>query len=492
MKDISFEDLIPANIAQTRRQQAMNLSFDDLIPKQEPGIIDKFIANQKQRGADLANAVNATSIEPTGNQQTPGETLYQAGLHNVVGGLAQVPATAINGAVNVASKLPINWNSGMSPEGIQRVQDIKAKAAQLANSYAQNEQQYTQDNPRAARNFQATRELANLIPFGSPEVRAATEVGLDAAGNAAKNAIKDIPKAIEKTPLPSSEVAKNISRTSYAEADAKGGILTPEFGNKFYDTINQMRPQTEHGAATVGDTSLTKLLEDWKVLRDKPISLQAAQEMDEGLATRIDSHVDKTTGKLDKQGQELYDVQTKLREHIDNATANDIIGDPSSKDSFDALKRARNEWSTALRLADMERIIKRASMTDNPATSIKTGFRTLASNPTRMRGYTAAEKAAIEKAAESGIIGNALRTVLGSRLIGALAGAAAGSGAGALGAGIGLLAGAAQSGASRAAATALQTGRANKAIKTVGQRIPKEIWKMNPKEAQATLKNLKE
>ena len=63
---------------------------------------------------------------------------------------------------------------------------------------------------------------------------------------------------------------------------------------------------------------------------------------------------------------------------------------------------------------------------EQPATSIKAGFRTLLHNPKRMRGFTKAERVAIKKASESGVVQDVVRT-FGSRLIPIVTGA---SGAG--------------------------------------------------------------
>jgi hypothetical protein len=83
-------------------------------------------------------------------------------------------------------------------------------------------------------------------------------------------------------------------------------------------------------------------------------------------------------------------------------------------------------------MEDINRIIKNAEFTDNPATSIKNGFRTLARNKKRMRGYTKKERRLIEKTAKSGVVSNTLRTVVGSRLLSAGFGFALGGTAGGL------------------------------------------------------------
>ncbi len=428
--------------------------------------ISSFIDTQKERGAHLNDIVNATS---QGKKALP-EGIAEGAMNSIAGPIGDIAGTG----ASIAGKVAYD----MSPSPIQNTVDYaQKKIAPIAEAYQQNQDAYSKQNPRMGDAFRAVREGANLLPLGSTEVRNVVGAGTQEAGQAFKNIATDTGKAaIAKTAealkpeaMFTSDAVKQMARTAYDIADQKGGVLTPNFANKLFDSVDSMKPQTLHGQATVGKDALNNLSEDWKILRDKPISLQAAQEMDEGLSQKIDGFVDKTTGKLDKEGQKLYDVQTQFRDMIDKTTPQDIAG---GKDGFEALKAARSYWSTALRIGDMERILTRATMTDNPATSIKAGFRTLYNNPSRMRGYTGAERAAIKRAAQSGMISGTLRTVLGSRLIGtALGTAIGGAGAGMYGAAVGGGIGATQAAASRALAATMQRGRAKKVIKTISKRI---------------------
>lgn len=424
--------------------------------------ISDFINEQRQRGAHLNDIVNAVQ---QGNKNLP-EGIAEGVMNSAAG-----PVGDIAGAgASMAGKAAYN----ILPQSAQNAIDsVKQQIAPIAQAYQQNLDTYNKQNPRAGDALQAVRELGNVLPLGSSAVRGAVDAGADVAGNALKSAGKGLAEAATPAPMYTSDAVKQMARASYKKADEVGGTLSPDFANKVYDTIDSMKPQTEHGIATTGQNALAQLADDWKPLRDKPITLQAAQEMDEGLSQRIDGHVDRVTGKLDKEGQQLYNVQTQFRNAIKDATPNDIVGGKkiAPMEAFDALNDGRNYWSTALRIGDMERILQRASMTDNPATSIKAGFRTLANNPSRMVGYTSSEKAAINRAAKSGVIGGTLRTVLGSRLIGTTLGAAMGGTGGPLGIAAGAAAGVAQSAMARAAAEALQRGRAKKVIKTISRRV---------------------
>jgi hypothetical protein len=213
-------------------------------------------------------------------------------------------------------------------------------------------------------------------------------------------------------------------------------------------------------------------------IRNRPMTLQSAQELDEMLGDIVDSHTD--NGRLTKQGLKIQKIQDALRDTIENADKNNIVG---GKEGFEAWEKGRNEWATALRLRDIEKILRNAEATDNEATAIKAGFRTLMRNDKRFNRYNAAEKAAIKKAATDGIITGTLRTVLGSRLLAGVGGVAGGGLPGAI-------ASVPVSMAARAAATKIKKGQANRVAREVGKRLSnKEIGKLPPREAIKLLEN---
>lgn len=162
------------------------------------GPISDFIDSQRQRGADLNNAVNATSTAPTGSEQTPGETAGQFLLHNVLGGLAQAPVAAAKVAGNMAADMTPQSIKDVLSNGVRAVAQspIGQEAGQIANAYNQNQATYDAQNPRAARNFQAAKELANVLPLGVPEVRGAIDAGTDVAAQALKNVGTDVASSV--------------------------------------------------------------------------------------------------------------------------------------------------------------------------------------------------------------------------------------------------------------------------------------------------------
>lgn len=259
-----------------------------------------------------------------------------------------------------------------------------------------------------------------------------------------------------RTNIPNADEIRKRAGELYQAAERSGGVLKPQFTDKFVDTVERMKPQTDIGRIVGGDDAFSKVVDRIGQIRGQPMTLRAAQELDELLGDAIDGFTE--MGRVTKQGKKLLDIQSSLRNMIEDAGDDVVVG---GKSGFDALKQARSLWSTSHRMNDIERIIQRAEQYDQPATAIKTGFRTLYNNPNKMRGYSAAEKEAIKKAAESGVLTDLLRTA-GSRLIPIVAGASGG--------GVGTTA-AAQMGsmASRGAATRTQLGKANKVARAIAE-----------------------
>lgn len=284
--------------------------------------------------------------------------------------------------------------------------------------------------------------------------------------------VGSIPDSIENSmtrkPVPTADQKKLLAKAAYKQAEDLGGILSPKFTNKFADVIDDMAIQTEEGKIFSGGESLaSKVAERMKLMRDKPISLRGAQEMDEYMSDLIDAQTD--FKGMSKQGQKIYDMQTKFRELIESAGEGDIVG---GKEGFQALEKGRELWSKQLKMRDIERIQEKALLTRNPAQSMRTAFGTLIKSK-RFNSYNAEEKAAIRAASKAGLVGGAVE-MAGSRILGVIAGTAAG---GLGGGGVGALGGAAAAAAAgmpiRKLGTTLQINRANEVARLIaGQNSP--------------------
>lgn len=299
-------------------------------------------------------------------------------------------------------------------------------------------------------------------------------VGFMGGGENSANALRDagtnaqemLANYFAKDDLPkTSQAAKAIASRYYKQAAETGGQLTPQFTNSFIDTAKQLAPQTEEGALFAGETPITSLTNKAELLRDRPLSLPAAQEIDEHLGSLIDGQYG--LKGLSKDGRQLLDLQSNFRNMIADAQAGDTVG---GTEGFEALKSGRNAWAQAAKMQDIEKIATRAALSDNPATTIKSNVRTILSNPARVRGYSPDELAALQAAGNRGILGSTLH-VFGSRLVPyatAMMGEAHGGPAMAA---VGGALGHAGSSALRNGATALQNARLQNVLSVMGRNV---------------------
>lgn len=273
--------------------------------------------------------------------------------------------------------------------------------------------------------------------------------------------------AAGKTPATSAEM-RNVSQFFYKQATDKGGILLPKFTDDFVDKAGEVLPQTEAGKIVAGEDAVTDLVGRLNKLKGRPLSLDEAQEIDEHLGGMIDQEYG--IKGLSKQGKKIADIQSQFRNMIADAGPDDIVGGPEHN-GFEALKQGRAAWAQAAKMRDIEKIRTRAELSEQPVTAIRSGIRTILSNPQKLRGYSKQEIAALKEAAKTGVLTEVLR-VTGSRLT-AIAGTAGGFlGHGIPGAMVGAGAAHAVSGAARKAGAALQMKKVNKLMETLAKGAP--------------------
>jgi len=171
------------------------------------------------------------------------------------------------------------------------------------------------------------------------------------------------------------------------------------------------------------------------------------------------------TRSLTSQGKKVLGIQRKIRESIENATPEDMVGGSAG---FKAYKNARKLWSRAVKLGQIEKILNNAESAKDVGGNIKQSFRTFINNDKKLLGFTDKEKKIMKGIAETGKLTNLLM-LLGNRMIGSGAGFMAG---GPAGFGIGL---AATSG-SKKAAEILQKRQVDRLIRE----ITKDVRKSSP------------
>lgn len=211
-----------------------------------------------------------------------------------------------------------------------------------------------------------------------------------------------------------SAMLKSRSSKLFKEAEDKGALLKESVSDKFLkgaekELIEESRIGKKLLADSTTSKTLTKLTNS---IKGERFDLPGIQSTDRFLASKI---LDETTirGTLTDEGRKLLKVQGNLRNLVNKVKVEDIQG---GKAGLEALKKANKLWSKSLKLGEIEAIIEKARFVDNPSQSIRAGFRALATNPKRLKGFSKEEVKLIKQAAKSGVVTDALKT-LGGRLI---------------------------------------------------------------------------
>lgn len=274
--------------------------------------------------------------------------------------------------------------------------------------------EYKEEHPVGAMALESAANIAALAPAPRatkgliPETR---------VGKTGQKLIEESKKVKSKyAPVTANQMRKK-ARRSYKLADQKGGVAGSGVMDDFLDDVSKMKPSSEAVVKARGGKRepFEDMIDELSALRGDKLSLDDVQGLDEMLSNRIDDFVE--FGTVKKKGYKLQEIQNKFRQHIDEAVSGgDVTKFEGGAEGFKAFKEGQRLWHKARKLDDIERIIMRAEFSDNQATVIKNGFKTLLTKKGGTRGYSKAEIELMKKAAKTGNTSDLLKT-FGSRLM---------------------------------------------------------------------------
>lgn len=262
-----------------------------------------------------------------------------------------------------------------------------------------------------------------------------------------------------------SEEVKDLAGQAYKRAEEEGGVLNTNFVNKLINKVKEADFSSNTTAEKIAgrEKPFKGFIKRFdQELKNETLNLETVEALDKEL-TQLkfgDKAWNRETGNFTDIGRVYQGIQNTIREAVENAEYDDVVGLASGADrGFRTLKDATKLYSKAMKLRQIEKIVEKAELTDTPATSIKTGFRTLITNDKKLKGFSEKEKKRIRKVADTGVITDLLR-ILGNRFVGGAAGFATG-GVGGMAAGI------ATTQTARRAAEALQKQKVNQLINEI-------------------------
>lgn len=264
---------------------------------------------------------------------------------------------------------------------------------------------------------------------------------------------------------------------AYNALDNSQTVLTPQGVQKFVEAAKKAANIDPQVQMVFPNSETGKVVQGLQALADsgEPVKIQTLHSLVKQISQSANGHFSQS---MDETGRELLNMKDAILHAAQNPKVGDLTG---GTDGFNAWQQANKFYTQGSRLEDVEKVIQRAKMTKNRATSLQTGFRNLAMNAKKTRGYSDAQTTALEHAGNTGAIGSVLH-VFGNRLI---PGAASLIGLGENGITGGLISGGLAhmgTGAMRAGATAVQMQRANALMKALSSGS-----KFTPTSEQATI-----
>lgn len=388
-----------------------NSEQDDQQPQQpQSGLLQNVIDDLSKRGGNISESLSATEqYIPETAAQVVGETIGAYG--DVLGNLASsayraLPENTRLGAEDIGRRAMVALGSLSTGIPNETMGDYVPRVlGNLSESIGVSAEQ----NPRAARNLRA---LTNIATVATPALRSGLSQLLKKTGNELKKEVRElIPDAKKIT-------AQNLSKEAskaYDIVETAGGKVKKKAVVDFLDDLDlQIRKELPEFELSAGGDSypiVKRFIDDDLIrIKDSDFTLQTFRDIDSQLGDLIDQTV-RPTGSLNAEGRVLSKIQRDLRGFVENVPADKVDGGEAG---FEALKRARDLWSRQAKLRDLEKIIYRAELTQNP-NAIKTGLTTLLANAKKTRGFTPEEIKMLEKAQKAGSI-DALRAGITSFL----------------------------------------------------------------------------
>jgi hypothetical protein len=383
----------------------------------------------------------SSSTQPAAPQRSTGEELArQAGLTgriltnaalSIPAGVGDIANTAINAGTGLINK----YAGTQIPQLGMPSEDIDKTLTNMG---------YPEPENRTERNVQRVGNFIGSVGAGS--------------GDEIVSGTKAIANSITPMARQTAQDIRALASSAFEDAKSKNAVLSPEASQNFVNSVEgALLKSGKMNDRLHGDT--LSVLNDMKneVAQNGSLGLDSMYQYRQLFGDAVNNNLHPNgimkpdAFKADRAIDSIDDFMNGIKDdHL-------VSGDPSAVDFFN-LGRAR--YAQASRMDDIERIINRAQLTQNPATSMRTGFASLANNPKRMRGFSDEEQGLIRQAATSSLPMEALRTLSGRILnyVGLAHGPAAG------------LATQVGTAAARNLASDMQAARGNKILDALAQR----------------------
>lgn len=250
------------------------------------------------------------------------------------------------------------------------------------------------------------RRAAGFSLLASP-MSVASRAGVGWAG-VPKDALA--PATAAKVAAPSTEELGDMARLAYKRAEDAGLAIKPESFNRMvagivYKAKKEGIDPTIHPKATAAAKRLVQAVED-----ANPKSLQELDTL-----RRV---VKAAAGSTDADERRIARIMVdRIDDYLSNLKGTDVAAGDATV-AANSIMQARSLWSRMRKAEIIDDLFDKAKNATGAnytqagmETALRQQFRSLASNPKRMRGFTKDEQAAIRRVVRGGPIENVIRLI---------------------------------------------------------------------------------
>ena len=282
--------------------------------------------------------------------------------------------------------------------------------------------EWAQKNPRASALVGSAFNLSGL-PVAGKAAEATASVVKPIAEVTAERIAPVVQKATKLEPL-NQDIVRQAGSNAYKYVKDTGTTFSPQGVNRILDVLESKRQKGSFGGKVITkeQAAINEAIDEFMPARGSVGTIDDIQTLDSQLGDK--AAMAYTSGDFNK-GRIFSNLQDDVRNALrkENTKVGDIIG---SREGVDVLMNdAIPLWATQAKLGDIQKIIDRASVMDNPTTAIRTGFRNLMLNKNKFKQYPKEVQAMIKDAADTGAIDD-LMGIAGSRLNAIVGGGAGG------------------------------------------------------------------
>lgn len=217
-----------------------------------------------------------------------------------------------------------------------------------------------------------------------------------------------------QTARPTSQQLREISGRTFDRAKQIGATYTPDAADALVKTVhNEM---LESGKLTPNlHPKALGTLNDMAQDVQNGFDLQDLHGWRQAFGDAINSDI-RPNGTMGPDGQRAFAAQTGIDNFLRGPGKDPTNLVNGSPEAVEALQNGMSLWGSAARMDDIQRIINNSMLRDNPATSMRSGFASLASSPKRLRGFDPTDQDLIVRASQASLPAEFMRSA-GSRLL---------------------------------------------------------------------------